>query len=120
MNECVLIILCQRFDKIVFDVSYELNSIQSLLNYKIHVAEDADYNPFNSIRRNKTHVLRHYFVEKKLNTRLLHVRAHNFVLPPRYNRNFVSMMMMMMMMKRPLSMCKPTYPFATFVGNCLQ
>src|SRR6218665_1632877 len=54
------------------------------------LAEDADYNLFNSIRSNKTHVLRHYFIEKPISTRLLRERAHNFVLPPRDNRNFVS------------------------------
>ena len=53
------------------------------------LAEDADHNLFNSIRRNKT-ILRHYFVEKSISTRLLRERAHNFVLPPRDNRNFVS------------------------------
>ena len=35
------------------------------------LAEDADHNLFNSIRRNKTRVLRHYFVEKPISTRLL-------------------------------------------------
>src|SRR6218665_265427 len=54
------------------------------------LAEDADHNLFNSIRRNKTHVLRHYFVEKPISTRLLRERAHNFVLPPTDNTNFVS------------------------------
>src|SRR6218665_2409888 len=54
------------------------------------LAEDADHNLFNSIRRNKTHVLRHYFVERSISNRLLHERAHNFVLPPRDNRKFVS------------------------------
>src|SRR6218665_2526837 len=54
------------------------------------LAEDADHNLFNSIRRNKTHVLRHYFIEKPISNRLLRERAHNIVLPPRDNRNFVS------------------------------
>src|SRR6218665_1024394 len=53
------------------------------------LAENADHNLFNSIRRHKTRVLRHYFVEKPISTRLLRERAHNFVLPPRDNRNFV-------------------------------
>src|SRR6218665_1658239 len=55
-----------------------------------NLAEYADYNLFYSIRRNKTHVLRHYFVEKPIPISLLHVRAHNLVLPPRDNGNFVS------------------------------
>src|SRR6218665_2903976 len=54
------------------------------------LAQDADYDLFNSIRRKKTHVLRHYFVEKPISTRSLRERAHNFVLPTRDNRNFVS------------------------------
>src|SRR6218665_935878 len=51
---------------------------------------DAYNNLFNSIRRNKTHVLRHYFVGKPIASRLFCERAHNFVLPPIHNRNFVS------------------------------
>jgi len=54
------------------------------------LAEDADHNLFNSIRRNKAHVLRHYFVKKPISNRLLRERAHNFILPPRDNRNVVS------------------------------
>src|SRR6218665_2977549 len=54
------------------------------------LAEDADHNLFNSIRRNKIHVLPHYFVERSISTHLLRLRAHNFVLPLRDNRNFVS------------------------------
>src|SRR6218665_561603 len=35
-------------------------------------------------------VLGHYFIEKPVPTRLLRERSHNFVLPPRDNRNFIS------------------------------
>src|SRR6218665_3653195 len=41
----------------------------------VTLAEDADHNLFNSIRRNKAHVLRHYFVEKPISTCMLRERA---------------------------------------------
>src|SRR6218665_421847 len=50
------------------------------------LVEDAD----NSIRHNSTHVLRHYLKDKPVPARSLRARAHNFVLPPKDNRNFVS------------------------------
>src|SRR6218665_3372815 len=50
------------------------------------LAEDADCKLFSTIRRNNTHVLRHYFIDKPVPSE----RAHNIVLPPRDNRNFVS------------------------------
>jgi len=54
------------------------------------LVEDADTKLFNSIRHNSTHVLRHYLIDKPVPVRSLRARAHNFVLPPKDNRNFVS------------------------------
>jgi len=54
------------------------------------LVEDADTKLFNSIRHNSTHVLRHYLIDKPAPVRSLRARAHNFVRPPKDNRNFVS------------------------------
>jgi len=37
-----------------------------------------------------THVLRHYLIDKPVPSCSLQARAHNFVLPPKDDRNFVS------------------------------
>jgi len=54
------------------------------------LVEDADTKLFNSIRHNSNYVLRHYLVDKPVLVRSFRARAHNFVLPPKDNRNFVS------------------------------
>src|SRR6218665_3045252 len=54
------------------------------------LVEDADTKLFNSIPHNSAHVLRHYLTDKPVPARSLRAMAHNFVLPPKDNRNFVS------------------------------
>src|SRR6218665_3672159 len=54
------------------------------------LAEEADRRLFKSIIQCQTHVLHHLFIDKPTSTRSLRVRAHNFILPLRDNRNFVS------------------------------
>src|SRR6218665_2352588 len=53
------------------------------------LVEEADCNLYKNIQRNNKHVLRQYFIEKPAPTRQLRVRAHNFVLSPRDNSNFI-------------------------------
>jgi|SRR6218665_554946 len=45
---------------------------------------------FKSIIQCQTHVLRHLFIDKPTSTRSFRCRAHNFILPPKDNRHFVS------------------------------
>ena len=54
------------------------------------LVEDADTKLFNSIRYNSTHALRHYLIDEAVPALSLRARAHNFVLPPKDNWNFVS------------------------------
>jgi len=54
------------------------------------LVEGADAKLFNSIRNNSTHVLRHYLIDKPVPVRSLGAKAHNFVLQPKDNINFVS------------------------------
>jgi len=54
------------------------------------LAEEADRNLFKSISQCPSHVLRHLLKDKPTSSRSLCVRAHNFVLPPKDNRNFLS------------------------------
>src|SRR6218665_967789 len=53
------------------------------------LVEEADCKLYTNVRRSNTHVLRHYFIEQPVSTRLLRERAYNFVLPLRDNRNFI-------------------------------
>src|SRR6218665_62375 len=57
------------------------------------LAEEADRRLFKSIIQCQTHVLRHLFIDKPTSTRSLRVSAHNFILPLKDNRNFVSMVL---------------------------
>src|SRR6218665_597932 len=57
------------------------------------LAEEADRRLFKSIMQCQTHVLRHLFIDKPTSTHSLRVRAHNFILPLKDNRNFVSMVL---------------------------
>ena len=54
------------------------------------LAEEVDRRLFKSIIQCQTHVLRHLFIDKPTSTRFLRVRAHNFIMPPKDSRNFVS------------------------------
>src|SRR6218665_3320914 len=54
------------------------------------LAEEADGNLFKTIAQCPSHVLRHLLTDKPTSSRSLRVRAHNFVLPPKDNRNFLS------------------------------
>jgi len=54
------------------------------------LAEEADRNLFKTISQCPSHVLRHLLTDKPTSSRSLRVRAHNFVLPPKDNRNFLS------------------------------
>ena len=54
------------------------------------LAEEAGCRLFKSIIQCQTHVLRPLFIDKPTSTRSLRVRAHNFILPLKDNRNFVS------------------------------
>src|SRR6218665_4057686 len=56
----------------------------------ISLAEEADRRLFKSINQCQTHVLRHLFIDNPTSTRSLRLRAHNFILPLKDNRNFVS------------------------------
>src|SRR6218665_3289927 len=51
------------------------------------LVENVDTKLFNSIRHN---ILRHYLRDKPVPVRSLRAKAHNFVLPHKDNRNFVS------------------------------
>src|SRR6218665_2701556 len=51
---------------------------------------DSDRRLFKSIIQCQTRVLRQLFIDKPTSTRSLRVRAHNFIQPPKDNRNFVS------------------------------
>src|SRR6218665_3952039 len=62
----------------------EFPTIESLV-------DEADRKLFRSTSQNRTHVLRHLFTVKPSPTRPLRARAHNFILPLKDNRNFVSM-----------------------------
>src|SRR6218665_2826952 len=50
----------------------------------------ADHKLFVSIAGNPHHVLRRYYHEKKSSGHNLRTRAHNFLLPEKDDRNFVS------------------------------
>src|SRR6218665_653159 len=54
------------------------------------LAEEADRRLFKSIIQCQTHVLRHLFIDMPTSTRSFRVRAYNFILPLKDNRNFVS------------------------------
>src|SRR6218665_166028 len=54
------------------------------------LAEEADRNLFKSISQCPSHVLRHLLKNKPTSLRSLSIRAHNYVLPPKDNRNFLS------------------------------
>src|SRR6218665_305034 len=54
------------------------------------LAVEADRNLFKSISQCPSHVLRHLLKDKPTSSRSLRARAHNFVLPPKDNRNFLS------------------------------
>ena len=54
------------------------------------LAEEADRNLFKTISQCPSHVLRHLLTDKPTSSRSLRVRAHNFVLPPKDNSNFLS------------------------------
>src|SRR6218665_4227682 len=57
----------------------------------VSLAEEADRRLFKSIIQRQTpNVRRHLFIDKPTSTRSLRVRAHNFILSPKDNRNFVS------------------------------
>src|SRR6218665_703126 len=63
----------------------DFSTIESLV-------DEADRKLFKSTSQNHrpTHVLRHLFTVKPTPTRSLRARAHNFILPLKDNRNFVS------------------------------
>src|SRR6218665_683691 len=54
------------------------------------LARDADLGLFRSISSNLCHVLRHYFHEREHTEHNLHPRTHNFALPIKDDRNFIS------------------------------
>src|SRR6218665_2400379 len=54
------------------------------------LAEEADRNLFKTISQCPSHVLRHLLTDKPTSLRSLRVRTHNFVLPFKDNRNFLS------------------------------
>ena len=54
------------------------------------LAQDADLGLFRSISSNPCHVHRHYFREREHTGHNLHPRAHNFALPIKDDRNFIS------------------------------
>src|SRR6218665_1778495 len=54
------------------------------------LARDADLGLFRSISSNPCHVLRHYFREREHTGHNLRPRAHNFALPIKNDRNFIS------------------------------
>src|SRR6218665_2445361 len=54
------------------------------------LVDEADRKLFKFTSQNRTHVLRHLFTVKPTTTRPLLARAHNFILPLKDNRNFVS------------------------------
>src|SRR6218665_1937332 len=54
------------------------------------LAEEADRRLFKSIIQSQTQILSHLFTDKPTSTRSLRVRAHNFILPLKENRIFVS------------------------------
>src|SRR6218665_1689727 len=51
---------------------------------------EADRNLFKSISQCPSHILWHLLTDKPTSSRYLRVRAHDFVLPPKDNRNFLS------------------------------
>ena len=55
------------------------------------LVDAADLKLFKSISNNPTHVLRHYFADKPEYSRSLRTQAHNFVLPPKEDKNFFSL-----------------------------
>src|SRR6218665_3921783 len=57
------------------------------------LADEADRKLLKSISEWQTYVLRHLLTDKPISTRPLRVMAHNFILPPKGNRNFVSMVL---------------------------
>src|SRR6218665_3402392 len=61
---------CQRLDRLITRMRRSGYLPTDFSDFAT-LTEDADHNLFNSIRRNKTHVLRHYFVEKPISTRVL-------------------------------------------------
>src|SRR6218665_185170 len=54
------------------------------------LARDAEVGLFRSISSNPCHVLRHYFREREHTGHNLRPRAHNFALPIKHDRNFIS------------------------------
>lgn len=54
------------------------------------LANEADRKLLKSISQCPSHVLRHLLIEKPTSGRSLRPRAHNFILPPKDNRNFLS------------------------------
>src|SRR6218665_567164 len=80
---------CQRLERLVAKMrrsGYLPSDFPDLTT----LVEEADCKLFKNVRRSNTHVLRHYITGKPVPTRLLRVRAHNCVLPPRDNRDFIS------------------------------
>src|SRR6218665_135757 len=75
--DCGVWVTCQR-------------SLTSLVSSVETLAKEADRNPFKSISQCPSHVQRHLLKDKPTSSRSHHVRAHNFVLPPKDNRNFLS------------------------------
>jgi len=54
------------------------------------LVDEADRKLFRSISHNPTHILHHYFIDKPESGHTLRTWAHNFVLPIKDVKNFVS------------------------------
>ena len=79
----------QRFGKLLARLRrwgylpYDFPSVKTL-------ADEADRKLFRSITQCQSHVLRHLLKENSTSVRSLRDSSHNFILPLKENRNFIS------------------------------
>jgi len=69
---------------------YLLTTPQIFMKIIESFVDEADHKLFKSISQSHTHVLQHLFIVKPTPSCSLLERAHNFILPLKDNRNFVS------------------------------
>jgi len=84
---CVYVSMSVR----VYVTSYQLSNTSIFRASRLSLWRLTEtYSVFKSNSQCPSHVLRHLLTDKPTSSRSLRVRAHNFVLPPKDNRNFLS------------------------------